>query len=209
MARALWSLELLDVEDTTIVDGHPVTVVRGVTIGKSVGAVLIFVLGYLAIATILRRIERRVVARGFDAARARTGKRWLHWLLLVPLLIFALDIARIPLAVFAFLGGALAIGVGFGAQTIIENFIDFGDKALVFALHVWMEIRPGVNAAQILSGVRFIIEESFAEAGDLDGASAARPAIRCGDAAPGRGAAIAGHEPKGLRSTMTCTRFPG
>jgi small-conductance mechanosensitive channel len=30
---------------------------------------------------------------------------------------------NIPLAVFAFLGGAVAIGVGFGAQNIINNFI--------------------------------------------------------------------------------------
>jgi potassium-dependent mechanosensitive channel len=33
------------------------------------------------------------------------------------------NLARIPLIVFAFLGGALAIGVGFGTQTIIKNFI--------------------------------------------------------------------------------------
>ena len=32
-------------------------------------------------------------------------------------------LARIPLSVFAFLGGALAIGVGFGTQTLIKNFI--------------------------------------------------------------------------------------
>jgi len=39
------------------------------------------------------------------------------------LLVITLNLARIPLTVFAFLGGALAIGVGFGTQTIIRNFI--------------------------------------------------------------------------------------
>jgi small-conductance mechanosensitive channel len=34
-----------------------------------------------------------------------------------------LDLARIPLSVFAFAGGALAIGVGFGTQTLIKNLI--------------------------------------------------------------------------------------
>ena len=34
-----------------------------------------------------------------------------------------LNLAHIPFTVFAFLGGALAIGVGFGTQTIIKNFI--------------------------------------------------------------------------------------
>jgi potassium efflux system protein len=38
-------------------------------------------------------------------------------------LLFALRMLNIPLAAFAFLGGAIAIGVGFGAQNIINNFI--------------------------------------------------------------------------------------
>jgi small-conductance mechanosensitive channel len=39
------------------------------------------------------------------------------------LLVLVLNLVQIPLTVFAFLGGALAIGVGFGTQTIIKNFI--------------------------------------------------------------------------------------
>ena len=34
-----------------------------------------------------------------------------------------LDLLRIPLTAFAFISGAIAIGVGFGAQNIINNFI--------------------------------------------------------------------------------------
>ena len=41
----------------------------------------------------------------------------------VVLAAITLNLARIPLTVFAFLGGALAIGVGFGTQTIIRNLI--------------------------------------------------------------------------------------
>jgi small-conductance mechanosensitive channel len=37
--------------------------------------------------------------------------------------VFSLVTVNIPLAVFAFLGGALAIGLGFGAQHLINNFI--------------------------------------------------------------------------------------
>jgi small-conductance mechanosensitive channel len=44
-------------------------------------------------------------------------------MLSVALIILLLNLARIPLSVFAFLGGTLAIGVGFGAQNIIKNFI--------------------------------------------------------------------------------------
>lgn len=38
-------------------------------------------------------------------------------------MIFALSLANIPLTVFTVLGGALAIGVGFGSQNIVKNFI--------------------------------------------------------------------------------------
>jgi small-conductance mechanosensitive channel len=38
-------------------------------------------------------------------------------------IIIALITVKIPLTIFAFLGGALAIGVGFGAQNLINNFI--------------------------------------------------------------------------------------
>ena len=41
----------------------------------------------------------------------------------VLLAVSILNLARIPLTVFTFVGGALAIGVGFGTQTIIKNFI--------------------------------------------------------------------------------------
>jgi hypothetical protein len=50
-------------------------------------------------------------------------RRWAMISLAVLLIIFILNLARIPLTVFAFLGGALAIGIGFGTQTIIKNVI--------------------------------------------------------------------------------------
>jgi small-conductance mechanosensitive channel len=37
--------------------------------------------------------------------------------------LFALKVVHVPLAAFAVLGGAVALGVGFGSQNIINNFI--------------------------------------------------------------------------------------
>lgn len=37
--------------------------------------------------------------------------------------ITTLDLLNVPLTAFAFVSGALAIGFGFGAQNIINNFI--------------------------------------------------------------------------------------
>jgi small-conductance mechanosensitive channel len=44
-------------------------------------------------------------------------------IMFIAVLFVSLVTVNIPLAVFAFLGGALVIGVGFGAQNLINNFI--------------------------------------------------------------------------------------
>lgn len=119
----VWNFELFSVEDSVIVDGQHVNVARGVTVGKSLGALLIFLGGLWIAGSLLRVLERHLVSRGFNAPRVRTFKRWAMLIVSLVLLLLTLNAARIPLTVFAFLGGALAIGVGFGTQTIIKNFI--------------------------------------------------------------------------------------
>lgn len=120
----LWHYELFSVEDVSDIEGRRVTVSYGVTVGKSVGAVLLFVLGYWLFALLVSRMQNVLVRRfGIDPQLARVIRRWVMIILAVMLIIFVLNLARIPLTVFAFLGGALAIGVGFGTQTIIKNFI--------------------------------------------------------------------------------------
>jgi small-conductance mechanosensitive channel len=46
-----------------------------------------------------------------------------YWLILVLVFLTALSLLNIPLTAFAFITGAVAIGVGFGAQNILNNFI--------------------------------------------------------------------------------------
>jgi small-conductance mechanosensitive channel len=58
-----------------------------------------------------------------DAAQARVLRRWMMLLTGFVLAVITLNLARIPLTVFAFMGGALAIGIGFGTQTLLRNFI--------------------------------------------------------------------------------------
>ncbi|MBK7744416.1 MAG: mechanosensitive ion channel [Betaproteobacteria bacterium] len=121
--RAVWNFELFAVEDTAVIDGQTVVTSRGVTIGKSIGALLLFVLGYGLVAAIARAVAGRLIAKGHDPARVRTVKRWALAISALALALLTLNVARIPFTVFAFLGGALAIGVGFGMQTIIKNLI--------------------------------------------------------------------------------------
>ena len=123
-AKRIWNFELFAVEDTVEVGGQKITTSRGVTIGKSVGALLLFVIGYWLATRVARYCERLLIARfAIEPAQARTVRRWVLALWAFVLLALTLNLARIPLTVFAFLGGALAIGVGFGTQTIIRNFI--------------------------------------------------------------------------------------
>ena len=120
----LWHYELFTVEDFNEVDGHKVPVSYGVTVDKSVGALLLIVLGYWLLLRISRTLQRVLVRRfGVEEQLAQVLRRWLVIFLAVVLIVFVLNLARIPLTVFAFLGGALAIGVGFGTQTIIKNLI--------------------------------------------------------------------------------------
>ena len=84
----------------------------GVTVDKSVGALLLFVLGYWALARLSRVAQRVLVTRfGIEAQLAQVIRRWLVILFTLGLVVFVLNLARIPLTVFAFLGGALAIGL--------------------------------------------------------------------------------------------------
>lgn len=124
IAHAVWNFEMFAVEDTVEIGGKPVTLSRGVTVGKSIGALLLFVLGYQLVGLLARRAQRLMVERfKVDVAQARVLRRWLMLLTGFVLLVITLNLARIPLTVFAFMGGALAIGVGFGTQTLLRNFI--------------------------------------------------------------------------------------
>ena len=100
--------------------GQTIKTTHGVTVGKSVGAVLVFLLGYWLASRLTRRMERILIGRfEVDARQARTLRRWMMTVVAVILGVITLNLAQIPLTVFAFLGGALAIGVGFGTYSSV------------------------------------------------------------------------------------------
>jgi len=122
--KRVWNFEMFAVEESTLIDGKTVTASYGVTVGKSVGALLLFVVGYALFSLLSKRLQRIMVGRfGVSEQLASVIRRWVMISLAIILIVFVLNLARIPLTVFAFLGGALAIGVGFGTQTIIKNVI--------------------------------------------------------------------------------------
>ncbi|SLM46487.1 putative Mechanosensitive ion channel family protein [Nitrospira japonica] len=124
MLHRVWEFELFAAEDTIEVDGQSITGRRSVTVGKAVRALAILIVGYWICLVIARLVERLAVKRlGIDHNLANILRQWMMVLLFAILLIVSLIYVKIPLTVFAFLGGALAIGVGFGTQTLLKNFI--------------------------------------------------------------------------------------
>jgi len=124
LLQRLWTFEVFSAEDTITVDGQKITGKRSVTIAKVLTAVLILVVGYWLTGLAARVMEPLLVRRfKIEPNLAQLVSQWLRRLLLACLIIFSLVSVKIPLTVFAFAGGALAIGLGFGMQTILKNFV--------------------------------------------------------------------------------------
>lgn len=124
LIKDAWGHELFSVEDTIEVDGKTMTGRRGVTVGKTMTALAIFVIGYVASVYVARAIGG-LAARRFGIAPdvSNLVRQWSQAFLITFLVVISFTWVKIPLTIFAFLGGAFAIGVGFGAQTLLKNVI--------------------------------------------------------------------------------------
>lgn len=122
--KSVWNFELITVDDTIVVEGREIAGKRSVTLGKLVQVLLILVLGLWLTGRISAYARRRLLAR--YAGEESAALLWLRLASIgmgVGLVVLALLTAHIPLTAFAFMGGALALGLGFGAQNILNNFI--------------------------------------------------------------------------------------
>ena len=79
--------------------------------------------GTLFIVWSTRALSSRLKSRGVNADVIQMVARAYLVLGYIILGFMVLDILKVPLAAFAFVSGAVAIGIGFGAQNIINNFI--------------------------------------------------------------------------------------
>lgn len=122
--QSIWNAELYLVEDNDIVDGKKIPIFRAITVGKVLRLAFILIVGYYLLKWISRRIKGMLAKRSSITPEiAEILGKWIFGIGLCLLVLHGLNTARIPLTAFAFMGGALAIGVGFGTQTILKNFI--------------------------------------------------------------------------------------
>lgn len=187
----IWQFELFSATESSKVNGQTVTVEYGVTVGKSVGVVVLFLLGYWSVRVLARLLSRALVRRaGMSEALARVLDRWVMSLLLIVVFLVVLRMARVPLTLFTFLGGALAIGFGFGAQNVIKNLISgaiilFERKVRVGDVVTIGGISGTVTAVDLrastvrgFDGVMSIVPNSFLLEQQVSSWSLGEPALR-------------------------------
>lgn len=104
----IWHCELLEITGT-----------EKLKVGQVVLGLLILLLGMLLSSVISRMAGRR----NLNPTAAAVAQKVAYYVLVVAVLFTTLFMLKIPITAFAFLGGAIAIGVGFGTQQIMNNFI--------------------------------------------------------------------------------------
>jgi small-conductance mechanosensitive channel len=111
-AGDVWRYEMMRTED------------RSITVGRIVSAILAFVIGVFVARLLAHGLGARLLRRfGVDDGAAAAYQSLVYYVLVGFAFLLALRSVDIPLTAFALLGGALAIGLGFGSQNIVNNFI--------------------------------------------------------------------------------------
>ncbi|MEK6554456.1 MAG: mechanosensitive ion channel domain-containing protein, partial [Bdellovibrionota bacterium] len=97
---------------------------QGITVGKIIFGLFLLTLGYFVSRFLSRSIRHRFLSRlQIDPSLLYTWETLLFYVIYLAVCLFVLQLLSIPITVFAVLGGAVAIGLGFGSQNLISNFI--------------------------------------------------------------------------------------
>lgn len=111
-ATNIWDLELW------VIDEH------GVTVKKLAMALIVLIVGFIFFKRIFLFWVRGLLARiHMKETTTAAVEKIINYIVVFLIILFALRVVNMPLTLFTFLGGAVAIGVGFGAQNLINNFI--------------------------------------------------------------------------------------
>lgn len=109
--KLLLSLEVITISEQPI------------TLGDFLMIPLILIIGIFVTKWTVKLITRRLTNSKTDPNIIHLLQRILYIVSIAVISVTALDLINVPITAFAFLSGAIAIGFGFGAQNIINNFI--------------------------------------------------------------------------------------
>ena len=97
---------------------------KAITVKKVVIGLALLLFGYLLSRALASLVAYRVLPRfGVSHAAASVLRSVMLYAMIVALFFVSLDVVNVPLTFFAFFGGAAAIGLGFGSQNLLNNFI--------------------------------------------------------------------------------------
>ena len=96
---------------------------QNLTVGDWLSVPTVLIVGWLLIKWLVSVASNRLIANNVDINIVHLIRRLFYVIATTILVITTLDLINVPLTAFAFISGAVAIGVGFGAQNIINNFI--------------------------------------------------------------------------------------
>lgn len=153
-----------------VLDGH------GVSLGKLISGIILLIVGYWISGRGAGLIDQRLLSRlHVDTSLRFTFRRLIFYFFLTISTLFTLHTLNVPVTIFTVLGGALAVGIGFGSQNLVNNFISgilvmveqpirVGDFIDVETVSGQVEsigmrstiVRTGGNAVTIIPNTRFI-----------------------------------------------------
>jgi small-conductance mechanosensitive channel len=151
-----WHFQLLAIDDDFIT---PHKVFKGA---------FFLIVGFWVARWIAGLFGRRVLLRvGVHPSGAAAIQTVLFYTLVCLLGLLALRMAKVPLTAFTILGGAVALGVGFGSQSIINNFISglillaerpirVGDMIEIDGLHATVE-KIGARSTRVVTSANLEI----------------------------------------------------
>lgn len=95
-----------------------------VTVSKLIIAIAVLLSSFFLSSLGSKWIKRRIMKRAKASITAANAiQRITFYILWLSFALIALNIVDIPLTAFAFMGGAVAVGIGFGMQNIFNNLI--------------------------------------------------------------------------------------
>jgi len=110
--KAIWNQSLLNLGDGT-----------SLTVGHLVVAIVVFIVGLVLSAWLARLIGRRLKKTSMAPDNIAVLQKLSFFVFLAIVFLVTLSLLKVPITALTFVSGALAVGVGFGAQNIFNNFI--------------------------------------------------------------------------------------
>lgn len=113
LVASVWNYPIIKVENYHIV------------VSNIVISLVVIMVGLRVVRRMTRAFKYTLVRKtSLDATSREALCLMVHYFLVLLVIVLALDIANIPTKIFTFVGGALALSLGFGTRVMVGNFLN-------------------------------------------------------------------------------------